>query len=107
MYPTHAVPVAFRAEITKEAAPFACAPAGRGMCLIIRLVTATTKGISKEGGHTSRGSARMMVRVVMSSVTRVLGVSFSLLTFGRQPTTYRGPLLALTMTAMVAGSHPQ
>ena len=35
----------------------------------------------------------------MSSVTRVLGVSLALSTLARQPTTYRGPLLALTMTA--------
>jgi len=46
----------------------------------------------------SRGRARMMVSVVMSSVTRVLATSLDLSTFARQPTTYRGPLLALTMT---------
>ena len=41
----------------------------------------------------------MMVSVVMSSATRVPGFSFALSTFVRQPTTYRGPLLAFTMTA--------
>ena len=35
----------------------------------------------------------------MSSATRVPGFSFALSTFVRQPTTYRGPLLAFTMTA--------
>ena len=41
----------------------------------------------------------MMVSVVMSSATRVPGFSLALSTFVRQPTTYRGPLLAFTMTA--------
>jgi hypothetical protein len=41
----------------------------------------------------------MMVRVVMSSATRVPEMSLLLSTLLRQPTTYRGPLLALTMTA--------
>ena len=41
----------------------------------------------------------MMVRVVMSSATRVPAVSLSLSTLFRQPTTYLGPLLAFTMTA--------
>ena len=40
----------------------------------------------------------MIVRVVMSKVTRVPETSFSLSTFVRTPTTYLGPLLALTMT---------
>ena len=43
----------------------------------------------------------MMVRVVMSSATRVPATNFSLSTLFRHPTTYRGPLLALTMTASV------
>jgi hypothetical protein len=47
---------------------------------------------------TSRGRARMIVRVVISSTTRVPEVSFSLSTLLRQPTTYLGPLLALTIT---------
>mmetsp|Transcript_33371 Transcript_33371/g.103389 ORF Transcript_33371/g.103389 Transcript_33371/m.103389 type:complete len:242 (+) Transcript_33371:258-983(+) len=38
-------------------------------------------------GSTSRGRARMMVSVVMSSVTRVPGLSFSLSSLLRQPTT--------------------
>jgi hypothetical protein len=42
---------------------------------------------------------RMMVSVVMSRATRVPAVSLVLSTLLRQPTTYRGPLLALTMTA--------
>ena len=54
-------------------------------------------------GSTSRGNARMMVRVVMSSATRVPLTSFSLSSFVRTPTTYRGPLLALTMTGEGAG----
>ncbi len=41
----------------------------------------------------------MMVSVVMSRATRVLGTSLALSTLARQPTTYRGPLLAFTMTA--------
>ena len=41
----------------------------------------------------------MMVSVVMSRATRVPGFSLALSTFVRQPTTYRGPLLAFTMTA--------
>jgi hypothetical protein len=40
----------------------------------------------------------MIVRVVISSTTRVPAVSFSLSTLLRQPTTYLGPLLALTIT---------
>mmetsp|Transcript_24162 Transcript_24162/g.62249 ORF Transcript_24162/g.62249 Transcript_24162/m.62249 type:complete len:299 (-) Transcript_24162:152-1048(-) len=48
-------------------------------------------------GSTSRGSARMIVSVVMSRATRVPFVSFALSTFDLQPTTYRGPLEALTM----------
>lgn len=43
----------------------------------------------------------MMVRVVMSNATRVPATNFSLSTLFRHPTTYRGPLLALTMTAGV------
>ena len=38
-------------------------------------------------GSTSRGSMRMMVSVVMSSATRVVGSSLALSTFTRQPTT--------------------
>jgi hypothetical protein len=41
----------------------------------------------------------MIVRVVMSKATRVLDVSFDLSTLFLHPTTYRGPLLALTITA--------
>jgi hypothetical protein len=40
----------------------------------------------------------MIVRVVISRTTRVPAVSFSLSTLLRQPTTYLGPLLALTIT---------
>lgn len=40
----------------------------------------------------------MMVKVVMSKVTRVPETSFSLSTLVRTPTTYLGPLLALTIT---------
>lgn len=47
----------------------------------------------------------MMVRVVTSSATRVLGVSLLLSTLERQPTTYRGPLLDLTMTARHGVAH--
>ena len=50
-------------------------------------------------GSTSRGNARMMVSVVMSSATRVPFTSFSLSSFVRTPTTYRGPEEAFTMTA--------
>ena len=52
----------------------------------------------KHGG-TSRGRKRMMVSVVMSRATRVPDISLLLSTLLRQPTTYRGPLLAFTMTA--------
>jgi hypothetical protein len=38
-------------------------------------------------GSTSRGSMRMIVRVVMSSATLVPCFSFALSTFERQPTT--------------------
>ena len=48
--------------------------------------------------HTSRGRVRIIVKVVMSSTTRVPDVNFSLSTLLRQPTTYRGPLLAFTIT---------
>lgn len=57
--------------------------------------------------HTSRGRMRMMVRVVTSSATRVLGTSLSLSTFDLHPTTYRGPLLDLTMTAWVEKGERQ
>lgn len=40
----------------------------------------------------------MIVSVVISSTTLVPEVSFSLSTLLRQPTTYLGPLLALTIT---------
>jgi hypothetical protein len=40
----------------------------------------------------------MMVSVVMSRTTRVPAINFSLSTLLRQPTTSRGPLLALTIT---------
>ncbi len=46
-----------------------------------------------------------MVSVVMSSATRVPEMSLLLSTLLRQPTTYRGPLLALTMTAR--GAQPR
>ena len=42
----------------------------------------------------------MIVRVVMSRATRVPAVSLALSTLFRHPTTYLGPLLALTMTAV-------
>ena len=54
------------------------------------------------GERASRGKKRMMVSVVMSSATRVPEMSLLLSTLLRQPTTYRGPLLALTMTARTA-----
>lgn len=44
-----------------------------------------------------------MVRVVTSRATRVLGNSLARSTLVLQPTTYRGPLLALTMTVCVKG----
>lgn len=50
-------------------------------------------------GSTSRGSMRIIVRVVMSRATRVPCLSFTLSTLERQPTTYRGPEDALTMTS--------
>ena len=53
----------------------------------------------KTTGSTSRGSARMIVRVVMSRETRVLCTSFAFSILFLQPTTYRGPLEALTITA--------
>jgi hypothetical protein len=56
------------------------------------------KGQSETQEITSLGRARMMVRVVMSSATLVPATSFSLSTLLRQPTTYRGPLLAFTIT---------
>lgn len=40
----------------------------------------------------------MIVSVVISRTTLVPAVSFSLSTLLRQPTTYLGPLLALTIT---------
>lgn len=40
----------------------------------------------------------MIVKVVISSTTRVPEVSFSFLMLLRQPTTYLSPLLALTIT---------
>ena len=58
-----------------------------------------------DGAYTSLGRARMIVRVVMSRATRVLAVSFVLSTLFRHPTTYRGPLLAFTMTAKHALSQ--
>mmetsp|Transcript_1406 Transcript_1406/g.5136 ORF Transcript_1406/g.5136 Transcript_1406/m.5136 type:complete len:246 (-) Transcript_1406:982-1719(-) len=48
-------------------------------------------------GSTSRGNARMIVSVVMSNVTRVPFTNFDLSSLVLHPTTYRGPLLALTM----------
>mmetsp|Transcript_49545 Transcript_49545/g.112472 ORF Transcript_49545/g.112472 Transcript_49545/m.112472 type:complete len:296 (+) Transcript_49545:497-1384(+) len=48
-------------------------------------------------GSTSRGSGRMMVKVVMSSATRVPGISLALSNLFLQPTTYRGPEEALTI----------
>ena len=40
----------------------------------------------------------MIVRVVMSRATRAPATSLSLFTLFLHPTTYRGPLLALTIT---------
>mmetsp|Transcript_29395 Transcript_29395/g.68850 ORF Transcript_29395/g.68850 Transcript_29395/m.68850 type:complete len:270 (-) Transcript_29395:72-881(-) len=51
----------------------------------------------KTVGSTSRGRMRMMVSVVMSSATRTPGLSLSRFSRVRHPTTYRGPLDALTM----------
>ena len=48
---------------------------------------------------TSLGRARMIVSVVISRATRVLAFSLALSTLFRHPTTYLGPLLALTITA--------
>mmetsp|Transcript_609 Transcript_609/g.1574 ORF Transcript_609/g.1574 Transcript_609/m.1574 type:complete len:270 (-) Transcript_609:59-868(-) len=48
-------------------------------------------------GSTSRGKTRMIVNVVMSSATRVPGLRLLWLNLLRHPTTYRGPLDALTM----------
>ena len=42
---------------------------------------------------------RMIVRVVMSRATLVLGLSLDLSTCLLQPTTYLGPFVAFTMTA--------
>lgn len=56
--------------------------------------------------HTSRGRARIMVRVVISRTTLVPAVSFSLSTLLRQPTTYLGPLLALTITGQKQHQAP-
>lgn len=53
--------------------------------------------------HTSLGRYLMMVRVVISNATRVPCTSLDLSTLVRQPTTYLGPLLALTMSA--TGHH--
>ena len=53
----------------------------------------------KTTGSTSRGSARMIVRVVMSRETRVLCTSLAFSILFLHPTTYRGPLEALTITA--------
>ena len=53
---------------------------------------------SKPQNLTSRGRARIMVSVVISRTTLVPAVSFVLSTLLRQPTTYLGPLLALTIT---------
>lgn len=50
---------------------------------------------------TSRGSARIIVSVVISRTTLVPAVSLSLSTLLRHPTTYLGPLLALTITIIV------
>lgn len=49
-------------------------------------------------GSTSRGKILMMVKVVISSATRVPAFSLSFGTLFRQPTMYRGPEAALTMT---------
>lgn len=47
----------------------------------------------------------MIVRVVISSATRVPCFNFALSTFDRQPTTYLGPEDALTMTAIRLESY--
>lgn len=60
----------------------------------------------KRGG-TSRGRKRMIVSVVMSRATRVPDMSLLLSTLLRQPTTYRGPLLAFTMTACEENNETQ
>lgn len=52
----------------------------------------------KTSGSTSRGKTRMMVSVVISSATRVPGLSLLRSSLLRQPTTQRGPLDVLTMT---------
>ena len=53
--------------------------------------------IWKTVGSTSLGNTRMIVKVVISKATLVPGLSLSKFNLVRQPTTYRGPLLALTM----------
>ena len=49
-------------------------------------------------GSTSRGRIRMIVRVVMSRLTRVPALSLCAGRAGRYETTYRGPEEAFTMT---------
>ena len=49
----------------------------------------------------------MIVSVVISRTTLVPAVSFSLSTLLRQPTTYLGPLLALTITETTNNHAPQ
>ena len=43
-------------------------------------------------------SHRITVNVVISNATRVPGRNFALFNCRRQPTTYRGPFVALTIT---------
>ena len=50
-------------------------------------------------GSTSRGSIRMIVRVVISRLTRVPVFSFATGRAGLYDTTYLGPEDALTITA--------
>ena len=54
--------------------------------------------IWKTTGSTSLGRILMIVRVVISKVTLVPVVSFALSSLTLTPTTYLGPLEALTMT---------
>jgi hypothetical protein len=93
----------FRYKIEACINEFLTAPLGppeEGQMVMIRREDQTMNPQILDGeGVTSRGSARMMVRVVMSRATLVPVTSFSLSTIVLQPTTYLGPLLAFTMTA--------
>ena len=52
----------------------------------------------KTTGSTSVGKALIIVRVVISKATLLPARNFVLSTFTRHPTTYRGPLLAFTIS---------